>query len=159
MAFTQALDNGRSIRRMIRAAVILAFSAVAMVSAQAPEQPALTFEVASVKPSTGDSPGAGWRTPARGTVAITNAPLRSIITRTYGIAFNLERYAFEAPSNTVLSARFDIIATPPADAPPGQTNRPLIDSTRLTGSYEWQLWCSAIQGRGVPSGRTEAMFT
>jgi uncharacterized protein (TIGR03435 family) len=244
---------------MIRAALVLAFiGGGAMLSAQAPEQPLLAFEVASVKPSTGDGPGMGWRSPPRGTVAITNAPLRSIITRTYGIAFNLERYAFEAPSNKVLLTRFDIIANPQADAPPGQTivmlknllaerfklrvhtetrqvpvyaltvsregrlgenlrqspqdcelpsvvqaladtslditgrsvcretatvedamrvmsgagpiallvqalqrssDRPLIDSTGLTGNYEWQLRFSAFQGGGVPFARTDGMFT
>lgn len=108
---------------MTRAALILAFvGGVAVTSAQIPAEPIAVFEVASVRASTGDSPGAGWHSPPRGTVAITNAPLEAIITRAYlGTAFN-RQYAFEAPANNqVLSTRFDIVAKPPDDAPPGQT--------------------------------------
>jgi uncharacterized protein (TIGR03435 family) len=107
---------------MPRALLILALvCGVAATSAQTPAGP-VVFEVASVKVSTGDGPGAGWHSPPRGNVAITNAPLEAIISRAYlGTAFN-RQYEFEAPSNnTVLSTRFDIVAKPPDDAAPGQT--------------------------------------
>lgn len=243
---------------MMRQVVVAVFvGGVVGLSAQVPIGSPATFEVASVKASTGNIP-ATWTTPPRGTVTITNAPLRAIITRTYGIRFELERFMFEAPSNEVLSARFDIIAKPPDDARTGQTlvmlknllaerfklrvhtetrespvyaltlaregqlgqhlrrsdrncepsavvraladssldvsgrtvcresstsekgfrmisgagpiallvgalqrsaDRPLVDSTGLTGTYEWQLRFQSMSNRVAPNGTVEAMFT
>lgn len=115
---------------MIRAALILAFvCGVAVLSAQAPEQSALTFEVASVKPSPPRDPAAAnsvfgngfYRIPPVGTVVISNIPLRDIIARAYGIYMTLDRYVLVGGPSDILSARFDITAKPPEGAASGTT--------------------------------------
>jgi len=94
----------------------------AILSAQSPIQRTLpSFEVASVRPSTNSGPPT-FNAPSRGTTVITNGALRDIIPAAFGIPFYLTKYKFEAGGrhNEVLDSRFDIIAKPPDNAPPGQ---------------------------------------
>ena len=97
---------------------------------QALAQPA--FEVASVRQNTSGanqysySPGLthnlwGELIPLPGPILISNAPLRDIIARAYGLAPNLDRFAVRGGPDRILSARFDIQAKPPEGASPGQT--------------------------------------
>lgn len=89
-----------------------------------PAQPAPAFDVASVKKNTSGedralgSPGLtpnlwGEVIPSRGSVSITNAPLRELIARAYGIDAILDQFSLTGGPGNILSARFDIIAKPP----------------------------------------------
>jgi uncharacterized protein (TIGR03435 family) len=51
-------------------------------------------------------------------VVITNAPLRDIIGRAYGLDLTMDRFAMTGGPEEVLAARFDITAKPPDEAPP-----------------------------------------
>ena len=83
------------------------------------------FEVASVKENRSGqtrysfSPGLtsnlwGQVIESVGLVTITNAPLREIIARAYGIELGLERYTVFGGPDEILDRRFDIAAQPPA---------------------------------------------
>jgi uncharacterized protein (TIGR03435 family) len=60
-------------------------------------------------------------TPAPGQISITNATLRHIIALAYGLNPALEKYALKGGPDRILQTRFNIVASPPEDAPPSQT--------------------------------------
>ena len=110
---------------MIRAAVILAFvgtlasvAVSAQTAASARRGPA--FEVASVRPNLSGDTTSTHRVPPQGLVAITNGDLRGIIAQAYGVDGRSLDYLLTGGDDKILSARFDITAKPPDDAPPGQ---------------------------------------
>ena len=96
--------------------------------AQAPP----TFEVASVRENRSGDTIARWSNgllaplgakaqPAPGQISITNAPLRRVIALAFGVTDNLAQWTMAGGPDRILDARFDIVAKPPDDAPPGQT--------------------------------------
>ena len=110
---------------MIRAALTLAFVgtlAPVAVSAQsaASARRAPAFEVASIRPNLSGDTTSTYRVPPQGLVAITNSDLRGIIAQAYGIDGRSLDYLLTGGDDKILSARFDITAKPPDDAPPGQ---------------------------------------
>jgi uncharacterized protein (TIGR03435 family) len=86
------------------------------------QQPLPEFEVASVRPSTNESGPPTFNAPTHGTTTITNGALRDIIAAAFGIPFYLAKFKFDdgGRHNEVLDSRFDIIAKPPDNMPPGQ---------------------------------------
>jgi uncharacterized protein (TIGR03435 family) len=92
--------------------ILVAVQSVALTA----RQPALRFEVASVKPNNTDAEPS-MTVPPRGSVAIVNVPLQNVIVNAYGIpAFRV----LDAPE-WIRRERFDIAAKIPDDAAPGQT--------------------------------------
>lgn len=106
-------------RMMLTVAVLGALTLTGL----AQEQPLPRFEVASVRPSTNDSGPPTFSAPSRGTTVISNGALRDIIPAAFGIPFYLAKFKFDDGAgrhNVILDSRFDIIAKPPDNAPPGQ---------------------------------------
>src|SRR5688572_24707849 len=97
---------------MIRGAVIFAFvGGVAVLSAQAPEQSALAFEVASVKPSPPGSQGISLSGFEPSQFTTSNAPLGRILVFAYGLR-DLQQIV-GGPA-WVRSDGFDIVAKYPS---------------------------------------------
>lgn len=84
------------------------------------DTPALTFEVASLKVSPGDSMGWSMSGRAPGQRKLTHIPLSECIK----LAFDLNDYSLEGPA-WLGSVRLDIVAKPPAEAAPNQFNQML----------------------------------
>src|SRR5687767_11547659 len=72
-----------------------------------------TFEVASVRPNFSDGEPM-MSVPPRGTVTITNVPLRNIIVN----AFRTASFLIVGAPDWAAQERFDITAKPPDAAPP-----------------------------------------
>jgi uncharacterized protein (TIGR03435 family) len=106
-------------------ALILAASLVRVAAqGQAP-----AFEVASVRPSqvtatSGPASASLFRASPSGIVTYTNYSVRSMIMQAYGIDWTAANYALEGGPPEVLSARFDIHAKVPLDAPTIQATDP-----------------------------------
>lgn len=124
---------------MGRIAVVLVALLTVSLTAQ---QGVPAFEVASVRPSTNESGPPTFSAPSRGTTVITNGSLRDIIPAAFGIPFYLAKFKFDDGErhNEVLNSRFDIIAKPPDNAPPGQAivmlRRLLSAATALQSAAE-----------------------
>jgi uncharacterized protein (TIGR03435 family) len=114
---------------MMRIAVATIVLAAGLVHAQAP-QPA-TFEVASVKRNMSGDSTMRFQVPPNGTVAITNSPLRMLITVAYEIELLTDRFRLVDASNSVLlrggslsdelsAPRFDVQGKAPDGSQPGQ---------------------------------------
>ena len=121
---------------MIRQAIVIAFvGGMAALSAQELTPAGPAFEVASVKANTSGDNRSVYRIPPQGQVSITNAELRRIIARAYEVDPRRERFLLVGGPSDILSARFDITAKPPDDAPAGQNllmlRRLLMDRFRL----------------------------
>ena len=99
---------------MSRIGVAVAICSVCTVASFA-QQPAVRFEVASVKPNNTGA-DASMNMPPRGSVAIVSVPLENVIVNAYGIpAFRV----LDAP-DWIKRERFDISAKIPDDVAPGQ---------------------------------------
>jgi uncharacterized protein (TIGR03435 family) len=79
-----------------------------------------SFDVASVKPSPPGDDRTIWDNPTAETFAVTNAELRPLIARAYGIEPMLERFVLVGGPEKTLSLRFDIRAKPEGRATPDQ---------------------------------------
>jgi uncharacterized protein (TIGR03435 family) len=79
----------------------------------------LSFEVASVRSNAAQGTST-LSLPPRGTVRFIDAPLDKIIALAFGIEFSLLVHKLVGGDHQLLSRRYDIIAKPPEDAPPGE---------------------------------------
>src|SRR5688572_7817458 len=102
----------------MRYLVVLLLTATLSVAAQS-RAPALSFEVASVKPNNSGATNSstGW---PPGAFSATNAQLRMLIAQALGIPPQLQQYLLVGGPEALLSARFDIQARTAAGIPEGQ---------------------------------------
>lgn len=95
--------------------VTIILAAVLMSTMLTAQQPAPTFEIASVRPNVSDTPPS-MRVPSQGAVAITNVPLINIITNAYATP----SFRIVGVPEWVQRERFDVTARPPDDPSPNQ---------------------------------------
>jgi uncharacterized protein (TIGR03435 family) len=122
--------------------VVLILSVVAGVtalSAQAPEQAASRFEVASVRLNTSGDVRSMMAWP-RGSLSATNVQLQMLIAHAYEIPLQLMRFMIVDGPAHLLAERYDIQARTPESAPEGQhfsmLRSLLADRLKLRVHYE-----------------------
>ena len=105
---------------MSRLALVFALLSGVWVFAQAPlNQSEPAFEVASVKPNTSGDGRFSIAWPP-GSLTVVNMPLRAIIGQAFQVPPQLQRFTLIGGPDDLLSARFDIQAKTPDNAPQGQ---------------------------------------
>jgi uncharacterized protein (TIGR03435 family) len=90
--------------------------AAATITAQTPQSPEPTFEVASVKANKTGAPGGSFVMPP-GRFTATNIPLKVLITNAYQLSF----FEVVGGPDWISTDRFDVSAKAPDGAPPEQT--------------------------------------
>jgi uncharacterized protein (TIGR03435 family) len=88
-----------------------------LANAQVPSSP--TFEVASVKPSSGGSPLPRFDLPPVGDIRIVNGELRLIIMAAYGIQPEMVKLLLVGAADKVLAEKYDITAKASPGSKPG----------------------------------------
>jgi uncharacterized protein (TIGR03435 family) len=103
---------------------LVALLAIAPLGAQTP--PRVSFEVASVKPNDGTTPGQGIRIQPGGRFTVTNMPVRTLVT----FAYQLQAHQLVGGPSWMTNDRFDIVAQLAGDvappATPGQPDRAML---------------------------------
>ncbi len=107
------MDSHRAPRHVL-GLTLGAVACVVTLHAQAPGAPA--FEVASIRENVSTSDNASVRAQPGGRVSVTNNSLRNIIRN----AYNVQNYQIIGGPDWINTARWDITAKAPDDAPPPQ---------------------------------------